>query len=162
MKRAILPRICEQLSFRRSRNLLRSRELLNAVKPRPTTPKSATPLWNSLNIIHVKKNSVQLCVKLFTILNYTYIIVYKTSPFKINEYFIESIPPSKGVRGMFRPVHLPANPLIWTFPTLYISIKILIWLICLTILSRPLRHLRVPCDKPLKKTFNIKSLLSAC
>ena len=39
-----------------------------------------------------QKNSVQLCVKLFTILNYTYIIVYKTSPFKINECLIERIP----------------------------------------------------------------------
>ena len=156
MKRAILPRICEQLSFCRSRNLLRSREWLNAVKQRPTTPTSVTPLWNSLNIIHVKKNSVQLCVKLFTILNYTYIIVYKTSPFKINEYFIESIPPLKGVRGMFRPVPLSTNPLLWTFPTLYISTKKLLWLICLKKTSWPSRSLQ----QPLKKLSYIKSLLS--
>ena len=88
------------LSFRRSRNLLRSSLCLNVVKPRPTTPTSATPLRNSLNIIHFKKKlGATLCKTFHNPKIYIYIRVYKTSPFKINEYFIVITPLRRGLGG---------------------------------------------------------------
>ena len=117
------------LSFRRSRNLMRSRQWLNAVKPRPTTPTSATPLWNSLNIIHFKKKlGATLCKTFHNPKIYIYIIVYKTSPFIINEYFIVITPLRRGL-GDVVPNSSTRQLLLWTFPILYISNKTLPWLL---------------------------------